>query len=97
MRRKKDGRIDMITIAIHVHLAQKVNAELLRPKTVEGTSRPLKGVDNVKRSHCLALRMLSVSDRVTDNLSPIVSNEKSSEAAQRTFSRKILRTPRVSS
>jgi hypothetical protein len=68
MRREKDGRIDMITIAIHVHPAQKVNMEPSGSETVERTSRPLKGVDDIKCSHCLALRMLSVGDRVTDNL-----------------------------
>ena len=68
MRREKDVRIDMITIAIHVHETQKVNVELSRSETVEGTSRPLKSVDDVKCSHCLALRMLSVGDRVTDDL-----------------------------
>jgi hypothetical protein len=68
MRREKDGRIDMITIAIHVHQTQKVNAELSRSETVESTSRPLKCVDDVKCSHRLAFRMLSVGDRVTDNL-----------------------------
>ncbi len=68
MTREKDGRIDMITIAIQVHQAQKVNVEPLRSEAVESTSRPLKGVDDVKCSHRLALRMLSVGDRVTDNL-----------------------------
>ena len=68
IRREKDGRIDMITIAIHVHQAQKPNVEPSRSETVEGTSRPLKGVDDVKCSHRLAFRMLSVSDRVADNL-----------------------------
>jgi hypothetical protein len=68
MRREKDGRIDMITIAIHVHPAQKVNMEPSGSETVERTSRPLKGVDDIKCSHCLAFRMLSVGDRVTDNL-----------------------------
>ena len=68
MRREKDGRIDMITIAIQVHQAQKVNMEPSGSETVERTSRPLKGVDDVKCSHCLAFRMLSVGDRVTDNL-----------------------------
>ena len=58
----------MITIAIQVHQAQKVNMEPLRPETVKSTSRPLEGVDDVKRSHRLAFRMLSVGDRVTDNL-----------------------------
>jgi hypothetical protein len=58
----------MITIAIHVHQARKVNVEPSCSETVEGTSRPLKGVDDVKCGHRLALRMLSVGDRVTDNL-----------------------------
>jgi hypothetical protein len=62
----KDNRIDMITIAIHVHQAQ--NVELSRSETIECTSRPFKGVDDVKCGHRLALRMLSVGDRVTDNL-----------------------------
>ena len=65
---ENDGRIDMITIAIQVHEAQKVNVEQLRSETVEGTSRPLKGVDDVKCCHCLAFRVLSVGNRVTDNL-----------------------------
>ena len=58
----------MITIAIQVHQAQKVNVEPSGSETVESASRPLKGVDDVKCSHCLALRMLSVGDRVTDDL-----------------------------
>jgi hypothetical protein len=62
----KDNRIDMITIAIHVHQAQ--NVELSRSETIECTSRSLKGVDDVKCSHCLAFRMLGVGDRVTNNL-----------------------------
>jgi hypothetical protein len=62
----KDGRIDMITIAIHVHQTQSV--EPLRSETVECTSRSLKSVDDIKCGHRLALRMLSVGDRVTDNL-----------------------------
>ena len=45
-----------------------MNVEPSGSETVESTSRPLEGVDDVKCSHCLALRMLSVSDRVTDNL-----------------------------
>jgi hypothetical protein len=68
MTREKDGRIDMITIAIQVHQAQKVNVEPSSSETVERTSRPLEGVDDVKCSHCLAFRMLSICDRVTDNL-----------------------------
>ncbi len=60
----------MITIAIHVHQAQNVNVKPSRSETVEGTSRPLKGVDDVKCGHRLAFRMLSVGDRVTDNLQP---------------------------
>jgi hypothetical protein len=68
MRPEKDCRIDMITIAIHVHQAQKVNAEPSSSETVESTSRPLKGVDDVKCGDRLALRMLSVGDRITDNL-----------------------------
>ena len=68
MSREKVGRNYMITIAIHVHQAQKPNMDPSRSETVKGTSRPLKGVDNVKCGHCLALRMLSVGDRVTDNL-----------------------------
>jgi len=68
MRREKDGRIDMITIAIHVHQAQKPNVGQSCSETVEGTSRPLKGIDDVKCGYRLAFRMLSVGDRVTDNL-----------------------------
>jgi hypothetical protein len=68
IRREKDDRIDMITIAIQVHQTQKVNVDPSGPETVECTSRSLKSVDDVKCSHRLALRMLSVGDRVTDNL-----------------------------
>jgi hypothetical protein len=62
----KGGRIDMITIAIHVHQTQSV--EPSRSETVECTSGPLKSVDDIKCGHRLAFRMLSVGDRVTDNL-----------------------------
>lgn len=44
------------------------NVEPSRSETVECTPRPLKGVDDIKRSHRLALRMFGVGDRVTDNL-----------------------------
>jgi hypothetical protein len=62
----KGDRIDMITIAIHVHQAQ--NVEQSRSETVECASRPLKSVDDIKCGHRLAFRMLGVGDRVTDNL-----------------------------
>jgi len=67
-RRRKKGRIDTITIAIQVNHAQNVNVEPSRSETVEGTSRPLKSIDDVKCGHRLAFRMLGVGDRVTDNL-----------------------------
>jgi hypothetical protein len=73
----------MITIAIQVHQAQKVNVEPSGSETVESTSRPLKGVDDVKCGHRLAFRMLSVSDRVTDNLLAIVSNYEKSNNGDR--------------
>jgi hypothetical protein len=69
MRREKrwENRYDYNS-TLQVHQTQKVNAEPSCSETVESTSRPLKGVDDVKRSHRLAFRMLSVGDRVADNL-----------------------------
>lgn len=63
----KGGRIDMITIAIHVHQTQSVE-QPSRSETVECTSGPLKSVDDIKCGHRLAFRVLSVGDRVTNDL-----------------------------
>lgn len=39
----------------------------LTTETVEGTSLPLEGVDDVERGDGLALGMLSVGDSITDD------------------------------
>ena len=40
----------------------------LGTETVEGSARPLQGVDDIEGSDGLALGMLSVGDRVTNDL-----------------------------
>ena len=39
----------------------------LTTETVQGAALSLERVDNVERRHCLALRVLSVGDGITDD------------------------------
>jgi hypothetical protein len=47
----------------------------LDTETVEGTARALEGIDDIESSDSLSLGMLSVRDRVSDDLSMVVSME----------------------
>jgi hypothetical protein len=47
----------------------------LDTETVEGTARALEGIDDIESSDSLSLGVLSVRDRVSDDLSMIVSME----------------------
>jgi len=52
------------------------------PETVQGAARSLQCVYNVECSDRLALRMLSVSDRITDNLRNRMSTRARDEQAK---------------
>ena len=77
---------------------EKETSDHLSTETVESASRPLEGIDNVESGDGLSLGVLGVSDRITDDLNAEVSKGwRREETNRRTFSKKILRTPRVSS
>ena len=77
---------------------EKGASDHLSTETVESASRPLEGIDNVESGDGLSLGVLGVSDRITDDLNAEVSKGwRREETNRRTFSKKILRTPRVSS
>ena len=78
-----------------------IQRRLLCTEPVERAPRTLQGVHDVEGCHGFPLRVLRVSDGIPDDLSIDNESVKVDRTVQGgkalTFSRKILRTPRVSS
>ena len=76
-----------------------IQRRLLCTEPVERAPRTLQGVHDVEGCHGFPLRVLRVSDGVPDDLSidELVKVDRTVQDKTLTFSRKILRTPRVSS
>jgi uncharacterized protein YuzB (UPF0349 family) len=53
----------------------------LSTKTIEGTTRALESVDDIERGDSLAFGMLSVCDRITDDLYSYVKDETRTQAS----------------
>ena len=81
---------------IKIEMQVQVQMASLCAETVECAPGTLESVDDVEGSDCFPLCVLSVSYRVADDLAG-VRRVAGKRRRGHTFSRKILRTPRVSS
>jgi hypothetical protein len=88
-----------MAIQIQCERTQETGRDSSGTETVESAAGTLKSVHDVERSDGLALGVLSVCDGVTDDLKErwLGRDSQRERLRERTFSRKILSTPRVSS
>jgi hypothetical protein len=83
-------------IPLIVHI-QDNTGNSLSTKAIQRAPRPLESIDDVKSCDRFPLGVFCVSDRITNDLGGILEEVHNTKNKLLTFSRKILRTPRVSS